>query len=493
MTAEPDAVVASPDRAATGSAAARRDAPVVLAVRDLRKRYGELEAVKGVSFQIHEGETYGLLGPNGAGKTTTISMVCGLLDPRCRRGDPGRPGDRRGRRRRQGGDRVRAPGAGDLPRPDRPREPRVLRPAVRPRRRAAQGADERGPRAHRPHRAGQGPHLHLQRRHAAPAQHRHRAAAPAAPAAPRRAHRGRRPAEPQRDPGVRRRAGPAGHGDPVHDPLHGGGRASLHADRDHRRRRDPGRGNAQGAGGPDRAAGPGPPGAHGRRRGGGREPRDTCAAWPRRRPRATRSRCSPRTRAGSCPGCSTRSRLPGPTCGAWRSSSRTSRPSSSISPAARSATPSSDRRPRCASSLLVALKDLRQRLRDRTGAAGLGGRAAGTGLHLQPAPRRRDRLPRRLRRRGHGRRDAGDGAARGCHRLARGQRRLPGHGRAHRGRGTGRRGGWHGRCGIPDPGRVQRGHRRGPGGHAGGRRRPGCRARDGDRPVGRAAASATGS
>jgi ABC-2 type transport system ATP-binding protein len=54
-------------------------APVVLAVRDLRKRYGELEAVKGVSFEIHEGETYGLLGPNGAGKTTTISMVCGLL------------------------------------------------------------------------------------------------------------------------------------------------------------------------------------------------------------------------------------------------------------------------------------------------------------------------------------------------------------------------------------------------------------------------------
>jgi len=54
-------------------------ARTVLAVRDVRKRYGELEAVKGVSFEIHEGETYGLLGPNGAGKTTTISMVCGLL------------------------------------------------------------------------------------------------------------------------------------------------------------------------------------------------------------------------------------------------------------------------------------------------------------------------------------------------------------------------------------------------------------------------------
>jgi ABC-2 type transport system ATP-binding protein len=54
-------------------------APVVLSVRGLRKRYGELEAVRGVSFEIREGETYGLLGPNGAGKSTTISIVCGLL------------------------------------------------------------------------------------------------------------------------------------------------------------------------------------------------------------------------------------------------------------------------------------------------------------------------------------------------------------------------------------------------------------------------------
>ncbi len=53
--------------------------PVVLSVRDLHKRYGAIDAVRGVSFEIHEGETYGLLGPNGAGKTTTISMVCGLL------------------------------------------------------------------------------------------------------------------------------------------------------------------------------------------------------------------------------------------------------------------------------------------------------------------------------------------------------------------------------------------------------------------------------
>ncbi len=55
------------------------DGRTVLRARDLRKRFGEIEAVKGVSFEIREGETYGLLGPNGAGKTTTISMVCGLL------------------------------------------------------------------------------------------------------------------------------------------------------------------------------------------------------------------------------------------------------------------------------------------------------------------------------------------------------------------------------------------------------------------------------
>jgi ABC-2 type transport system ATP-binding protein len=54
---------------------------LVLDCVDLRKRFGELEAVRGVSFTIAEGETYGLLGPNGAGKTTTISMVCGLMEP----------------------------------------------------------------------------------------------------------------------------------------------------------------------------------------------------------------------------------------------------------------------------------------------------------------------------------------------------------------------------------------------------------------------------
>ena len=51
----------------------------VLRCSDLRKRFGDRQAVDGVGFEIAPGETYGLLGPNGAGKTTTISMISGIL------------------------------------------------------------------------------------------------------------------------------------------------------------------------------------------------------------------------------------------------------------------------------------------------------------------------------------------------------------------------------------------------------------------------------
>jgi ABC-2 type transport system ATP-binding protein len=53
----------------------------MIQVKDLRKLYGDLVAVDGISFEVAPGEIYGLLGPNGAGKTTTISTLCGLLRP----------------------------------------------------------------------------------------------------------------------------------------------------------------------------------------------------------------------------------------------------------------------------------------------------------------------------------------------------------------------------------------------------------------------------
>ena len=52
-----------------------------VAVRGLVKRFGEVEAVRGVDFDVAPGETFGFLGPNGAGKSTTISMLCTLTKP----------------------------------------------------------------------------------------------------------------------------------------------------------------------------------------------------------------------------------------------------------------------------------------------------------------------------------------------------------------------------------------------------------------------------
>ena len=51
--------------------------PPAIAVQDLRKRYGDLEALNGVSFDVQRGEVFGLLGPNGAGKTTTVEILEG--------------------------------------------------------------------------------------------------------------------------------------------------------------------------------------------------------------------------------------------------------------------------------------------------------------------------------------------------------------------------------------------------------------------------------
>ncbi|MEJ2383299.1 MAG: ATP-binding cassette domain-containing protein [Xanthomonadales bacterium] len=53
----------------------------MIVVRDLRKSFGEVRAVNGVSFEARDGEITGLLGPNGAGKTTTLRMLYSLLPP----------------------------------------------------------------------------------------------------------------------------------------------------------------------------------------------------------------------------------------------------------------------------------------------------------------------------------------------------------------------------------------------------------------------------
>ena len=64
------------------------DAPIVspaaaVSVNGLVKRYDEIEAVRGIDFEVAGGEIFGFLGPNGAGKSTTINMLCTLVRPSC--------------------------------------------------------------------------------------------------------------------------------------------------------------------------------------------------------------------------------------------------------------------------------------------------------------------------------------------------------------------------------------------------------------------------
>lgn len=53
----------------------------LLEVQDLRVSYGKIEAVKGISFTVNQGEVTTLIGTNGAGKTTTLRTLSGLLKP----------------------------------------------------------------------------------------------------------------------------------------------------------------------------------------------------------------------------------------------------------------------------------------------------------------------------------------------------------------------------------------------------------------------------
>ena len=69
------------ERAPAAAQDAVAGAPAAVWVHDLVKRYGEIEAVRGIAFEVRAGEIFGFLGPNGAGKSTTINMLCTLVRP----------------------------------------------------------------------------------------------------------------------------------------------------------------------------------------------------------------------------------------------------------------------------------------------------------------------------------------------------------------------------------------------------------------------------
>lgn len=69
------------DAATVAVAGAAATAGAAIDARALRKTFGSLVAVEGLTLQVKRGEVFGLLGPNGSGKTTTIRMFCGLLEP----------------------------------------------------------------------------------------------------------------------------------------------------------------------------------------------------------------------------------------------------------------------------------------------------------------------------------------------------------------------------------------------------------------------------
>lgn len=53
----------------------------IIQIKNLRKKYGKVDAVSGITFNVESGKLFAFLGPNGAGKSTTIDMICTLLEP----------------------------------------------------------------------------------------------------------------------------------------------------------------------------------------------------------------------------------------------------------------------------------------------------------------------------------------------------------------------------------------------------------------------------
>ncbi len=203
----------------------------------LRKTYpGGVEAVKGIDFEVSEGEVFGLLGPNGAGKSTTVGMLTTTIVPTA--GTARLVGHDVARSPAVGQERLqrRLSGGGRRPQLERPREPgtphaalgRVPATGQAPKRRADRGA--RAVRADRPARP------ELQRRRAPAPGDRSRADLGAPSAVPRRADGRARPEDPpraaRRDRGPPRARRPD---DPGHDSLPRRGTASVRPRGDHPR------------------------------------------------------------------------------------------------------------------------------------------------------------------------------------------------------------------------------------------------------------------
>jgi ABC-2 type transport system ATP-binding protein len=80
-TAHPQRIMGATGVHVANPAIVAAEAEAVVAVRNLVKRFDQVEAVRGISFQVGLGEAFAFLGPNGAGKSTTISILCTLLRP----------------------------------------------------------------------------------------------------------------------------------------------------------------------------------------------------------------------------------------------------------------------------------------------------------------------------------------------------------------------------------------------------------------------------